>query len=242
MKACPVHSARVPCSHSLRLCQRGRSAAPTQDGSAMIGRRVSGLTSGCVRQVTHPAREFEQIKESPTEGVFVHGLFLDGCAWSGRENKLVDAEPKKLFNPLPVLSVTGVLVDPWARVLGGAVAAALCVSARAGWASRASPTTTTAPAGPTLACAPGSPWAWDAGEGRQKVGHLRLPRVPHEAAHGPQLHHHLPAAHRRGPQQVDPARRGAALLCGLSGWLLCCWTLQGLAGCECVAAEQAPRA
>ena len=63
--------------------------------------------------MTHPAREAEQIKESPAEGVYIHGLYLDGCAWSGRENKLVDAEPKKLFNPLPVLYVTGVLVrDP----------------------------------------------------------------------------------------------------------------------------------
>jgi hypothetical protein len=26
--------------------------------------------------------------------VYVYGLFLDGCAWSGRENKLVDLEPK----------------------------------------------------------------------------------------------------------------------------------------------------
>ena len=60
--------------------------------------------------MTHPAREAEQIKESPAEGVYIHGLYLDGCAWSGRENKLVDAEPKKLFNPLPVLYVTGVLV------------------------------------------------------------------------------------------------------------------------------------
>ena len=62
-------------------------------------------------QVTHPAKEPEQIKDSPAEGVYIHGLYLDGCAWSGRENKLVDAEPKKLFNPLPVLYVTGVLVS-----------------------------------------------------------------------------------------------------------------------------------
>ena len=40
--------------------------------------------------------------------MYVYGLFLDGCAWSGRENKLVDLEPKKLYHPLPVLYVTGV--------------------------------------------------------------------------------------------------------------------------------------
>jgi hypothetical protein len=40
--------------------------------------------------------------------VYIYGLYLDGCAWSGRENKLVDSEPKKLYHPLPVLYVTGV--------------------------------------------------------------------------------------------------------------------------------------
>ena len=60
-------------------------------------------------EVTHPAKDFESLKEGPPEGVFIYGLFLDGCAWSSRENKMVDSEPKKLFNPLPVLFVTGVL-------------------------------------------------------------------------------------------------------------------------------------
>ena len=59
-------------------------------------------------EVTHPAKEADAIKDAPGEGVFVHGLFLDGCAWSARDNRLVDAEPKKLFHPLPVLYVTGV--------------------------------------------------------------------------------------------------------------------------------------
>uniref|UniRef100_A0A383W453 AAA+ ATPase domain-containing protein n=1 Tax=Tetradesmus obliquus TaxID=3088 RepID=A0A383W453_TETOB len=60
-------------------------------------------------EVTHPPKEFESLKESPAEGVYIYGLFLDGCAWSGRENKLVEPEPKKLYHPLPVLYVSGVL-------------------------------------------------------------------------------------------------------------------------------------
>lgn len=59
-------------------------------------------------EVTHPPKDFEGLKEAPGEGVYIYGLYLDGCSWSGRENKLVDSEPKKLFNPLPVLYVTGV--------------------------------------------------------------------------------------------------------------------------------------
>jgi dynein heavy chain len=66
-------------------------------------------------EVTYPAiLDPDSIKEAPTEGVFVYGLYLDGCAWSAKGNRLIDAEPKKLFNALPVLYVTGVQVRfPW---------------------------------------------------------------------------------------------------------------------------------
>jgi dynein heavy chain len=62
-----------------------------------------------VSEVTYPAKEVETLREDPKEGVYIYGLFLDGCAWSAKENKLVDSEPKKLYAPLPVLYVTGVL-------------------------------------------------------------------------------------------------------------------------------------
>ena len=55
-------------------------------------------------------QDVEAIRDAPSEGVYVHGLFLDGCAWSAKDNRLVDAEPKKLFHPLPVLYITAVLV------------------------------------------------------------------------------------------------------------------------------------
>ena len=54
-------------------------------------------------------KKLESIQAPPPEGVYVHGLFLDGCAWSDRENRLIDAEPKKVINPLPVLHVYGVV-------------------------------------------------------------------------------------------------------------------------------------
>ena len=62
-------------------------------------------------EVTHPAKDFESLKEPAPEGVYIYGLYLDGCAWSSKENRMVDSEPKKLFNPLPVLMVTGVLAS-----------------------------------------------------------------------------------------------------------------------------------
>lgn len=50
----------------------------------------------------------EQVRSSPKEGVFVHGLYLDGAAWSKAETSVIESEPKKLFAPLPVLYVTAV--------------------------------------------------------------------------------------------------------------------------------------
>jgi dynein heavy chain len=52
------------------------------------------------------------VKKAPEEGVYIHGLFLDGCGWSMVKNKadraLCESEPKKLFAPLPVLWVSAV--------------------------------------------------------------------------------------------------------------------------------------
>ncbi|CAK0759668.1 Dynein gamma chain, flagellar outer arm [Coccomyxa viridis] len=59
-------------------------------------------------EVMHPAKDVDGIAGPPNEGVFVYGLYLDGCAWSNKENKLVDSEPKKLYSALPILHVTGV--------------------------------------------------------------------------------------------------------------------------------------
>jgi dynein heavy chain len=53
--------------------------------------------------------ENEEVKEAAPEGVLVYGLFLEGCAWSKKENKLIDSSPKVLFHGIPVLLVTAVL-------------------------------------------------------------------------------------------------------------------------------------
>ena len=49
----------------------------------------------------------DQVKNPPVEGIYIHGLFLDGAAWSRQEGHLVESQPKALFVTLPVLYVTG---------------------------------------------------------------------------------------------------------------------------------------
>ena len=39
----------------------------------------------------------ESIKEKPDDGVFVFGLFLEGCKWDFNTHVLADSDPKKLF-------------------------------------------------------------------------------------------------------------------------------------------------
>merc|ERR1712216_610253 len=46
-------------------------------------------------------------KAPAPEGLYVHGLFLDGGAWNRHDKMLIEQEPKKLFVPLPVLQVSG---------------------------------------------------------------------------------------------------------------------------------------
>ncbi|XP_013770736.1 LOW QUALITY PROTEIN: dynein heavy chain 5, axonemal-like [Pundamilia nyererei] len=53
----------------------------------------------------------EDVSAPPPEdvgGVYIYGLFLDGAGWDRRGAKLVEAPPKVLFTPLPVVHVFAV--------------------------------------------------------------------------------------------------------------------------------------
>lgn len=50
--------------------------------------------------------KLEQIKQPPRDGILMHGLLVDGAAWNKTDGTLVEAEPKRLFAPLPVVYVT----------------------------------------------------------------------------------------------------------------------------------------
>uniref|UniRef100_A0A8C4E9U5 AAA+ ATPase domain-containing protein n=1 Tax=Dicentrarchus labrax TaxID=13489 RepID=A0A8C4E9U5_DICLA len=45
----------------------------------------------------------EEITASPTEGVYVYGLYLDGAGWDRKNNYLIESSAKVLFTPLPVI-------------------------------------------------------------------------------------------------------------------------------------------
>ncbi|KAJ1446978.1 dynein heavy chain and region D6 of dynein motor-domain-containing protein [Pelagophyceae sp. CCMP2097] len=86
-----------PCGF-LTAVQQEVTRAHAADGWALDGVAV-------VSEVTEYARA-DQVPKAPAEGVFVHGLSLDGAAWDRANNALCESAPKALFCDLPVLYVT----------------------------------------------------------------------------------------------------------------------------------------
>lgn len=47
----------------------------------------------------------EEITNYPPEGVFIHGLFLEGASLDRKTGKLVEARAKVLYEPMPVIYI-----------------------------------------------------------------------------------------------------------------------------------------
>uniref|UniRef100_A0A8V0ZBE3 Dynein axonemal heavy chain 8 n=1 Tax=Gallus gallus TaxID=9031 RepID=A0A8V0ZBE3_CHICK len=47
----------------------------------------------------------EEITAPPSEGVYIHGLYLEGAGWDRRNSKLIESTPKMLFVQLPVVHI-----------------------------------------------------------------------------------------------------------------------------------------
>jgi len=51
----------------------------------------------------------EDIKEAPSGGCYIYGLFLEGCKWDHETHMLAESDPKKLFVELPVIHLAPVM-------------------------------------------------------------------------------------------------------------------------------------
>ena len=53
--------------------------------------------------------DFEEVRDAPSMGVYVHGLYLEGASWSKKEAHLIEAARGELIKLLPCMFITGVL-------------------------------------------------------------------------------------------------------------------------------------
>jgi len=51
-------------------------------------------------------QEKDDVKHGPSEGIYIHGLSLDGARWDKGKGCLTDSEPKVRFSGLPVLHIS----------------------------------------------------------------------------------------------------------------------------------------
>jgi len=61
----------------------------------------------CTSQVSYDFEmldvDYEQYQTAPSEGVYVYGMFIEGCGWDAKARKLCESQPKVLFVPAPCM-------------------------------------------------------------------------------------------------------------------------------------------
>ena len=55
--------------------------------------------------------DHKMYNRAPEQGVYVHGLYLEGCRWDPLEKQLAESLPKVLFSPAPCLWLRPKRVD-----------------------------------------------------------------------------------------------------------------------------------
>eukprot|EP00667_Euglena_gracilis_P000005 EG_transcript_5 len=73
--------------------------AHSRDGWSLDGMETK---SDVLKQEKH------EIDRGASEGVYIYGLFLEGCSWDKNKQKLKESAPKEMVKELPVVHVTGI--------------------------------------------------------------------------------------------------------------------------------------
>ena len=50
----------------------------------------------------------EDVTQAPNEGVYIHGLFLEGAGWDRKNIRLAESLPKVIYTPMPIVHVTAI--------------------------------------------------------------------------------------------------------------------------------------
>ena len=74
-----------------------------------VARKHSGWALDEVAMYSEPTKhDTRDVHAGPEEGVYIHGLWIDGAGWDKERVCLVDRASKVLFYELPVTLITGV--------------------------------------------------------------------------------------------------------------------------------------
>lgn len=57
----------------------------------------------------------EEYTEPPEDGIYIQGLFLDGCSWDAEKKVLCESSPKVLFTSAPVIHLVPMLITDFAQ-------------------------------------------------------------------------------------------------------------------------------
>lgn len=50
----------------------------------------------------------EEAKKPPKEGIYVHGLFMDGAGWDRKTSRLIESTNKVLYVLMPVIHISAI--------------------------------------------------------------------------------------------------------------------------------------
>ncbi|TPP62553.1 Dynein heavy chain 5 [Fasciola gigantica] len=85
-----------------------------------IARKKPGWALDSVTLINRVTRmSLDELEEYPVDGVYVHGLYLQGAAWDHRNGRLVEPRPKQLYDMLPIVNITAQLQTGPGQFVGG---------------------------------------------------------------------------------------------------------------------------